>query len=527
MYSAKEKDSRRPGYIVLGLLLAAITALAVLVRLPGLQREFWLDELGTAWVVRDGFGPLVERAWVANLSPAYFLVVRAFVDIFGYTEAAMRAPSILAGALLAPTVFFLARKMSGNLLLAAVASLLAAVDQTLIAFSLEVRPYALLQLVGALQVYAFLVLTDCPSPNAGRWRVAAALCFVVLTALGFYLHYTFLLILGPEALFTVLFVMTEKPLRMRRLGEFIGWLTLSGMLCLPAVGHLGYLLSGRGTLGTSPVAVTPEIAFTRFRTIPYVLLPLIVAWIVQWVSDRRGIAAFPNPAAEKSRRYSVFAVLWFLLPSAFVWCVAETGILKINLHRYVVVSEIAPLLIAVTLCPLFSSRAARAGFVLLMLAWVPGTYLAAEIRGTLPDYRQAPTWKAAVSFVNRECADARPVFVRPGLVEEHWLGDRRDAPLQQFLLCPVNSLYPITSASQGRTIEPVHCLAVPPSQTDKVIQQGGFVFVGQLGSEETVLEAGRKAVRKLGQEPSQAKIIVRSFDRAVVLSVFLPHPHKP
>ena len=38
--------------------LAILTVLAFWVRWGGARRDFWLDELTTAWVVRDGFAAI-------------------------------------------------------------------------------------------------------------------------------------------------------------------------------------------------------------------------------------------------------------------------------------------------------------------------------------------------------------------------------------------------------------------------------------------------------------------------------------
>ena len=88
------------------------TMLAFAVRWQGINREFWTDEYCTAWVVRDGFAPVFERAWVNNLSPAYFLIVRCSAELFGYTEAGLRLPSLLAGVLLIPVVYALCRRLA-------------------------------------------------------------------------------------------------------------------------------------------------------------------------------------------------------------------------------------------------------------------------------------------------------------------------------------------------------------------------------------------------------------------------------
>ncbi len=61
MLSAGPENAAHRRTVLVALLITAISLLALVVRLRGVYREFWLDELVTAWVVRDGFGPLFQR----------------------------------------------------------------------------------------------------------------------------------------------------------------------------------------------------------------------------------------------------------------------------------------------------------------------------------------------------------------------------------------------------------------------------------------------------------------------------------
>ena len=64
--------------------LAILCALAGWVRFRCMKGELWIDELATAWVVRDSVADVFERSWVNNLSALYFLIVRCSTYLFGY-----------------------------------------------------------------------------------------------------------------------------------------------------------------------------------------------------------------------------------------------------------------------------------------------------------------------------------------------------------------------------------------------------------------------------------------------------------
>ena len=48
-----------------------ITVVAAVIRWFGIHRSLWVDELGTSWVVRDGFSEIFPRSVLNNLSPLY------------------------------------------------------------------------------------------------------------------------------------------------------------------------------------------------------------------------------------------------------------------------------------------------------------------------------------------------------------------------------------------------------------------------------------------------------------------------
>lgn len=458
--------------------------------MPGLQREFWLDEYATAWVVEAGFAPNFERAWMNNLPPTFFLIARVSVELFGYSEAGLRIPSIAAGVLLVPVLYFLARRMSVSRPLAAIASLFAAIDPSLIEISLEARPYAIVQLVAARQVYAFLEIVDRDAPS-GAGRAVPTATFALLTTLCVYLHYLAALILLPEGLYCLYLLATQdRREAMRRIGATLAGLGLVAIVCLPLVGHLRHLIAARADLG-SFVGTRPFwYALGRFRILYYLYLPLPVAMLAQFAPRRR---EKPEPApcdssslfsifAARPGCYVIFCLLWLFSPNLFVMASTHSDLARLDVPRYVSVAAVAPLLITITTCTLLTTRIAKVAMVAMVFAALHFSgerCLVNELNGTLPAYDVKPIWKnyrTVPSLVKRECHERLPLLVQAPLAESQWLPLRSDPFFKSYLMCMVNTLYVLEPQYAAQILEPVHALDFEMHR-QAIARARGFYFV--------------------------------------------------
>ena len=185
--------------------LAALTTLALLVRWVALtHRELWLDEAYTVLVARaDGWIELLRMVAADNYPPLYFLGMRVWVAAFGFGEAAMRWPSVLAGVALVPLVWALVRETGRDLAGASgeapgagarlAAAALAGLSPVLVHYSLEARPYTLLW---ALAVGVVIVLHRVVRRGSDPGKERALVLASLLTAVALGVHY-FAALLAP------------------------------------------------------------------------------------------------------------------------------------------------------------------------------------------------------------------------------------------------------------------------------------------------------------------------------------------
>src|SRR5690606_23635943 len=93
---------RRRAVIVVSLLML----IALLLRLKGLgATDIWLDEANSWNVARLPGGAMLDNLRSSPLGPLYFVLLKLWMLLFGDSEAALRAPSLIASVLVIPVAY--------------------------------------------------------------------------------------------------------------------------------------------------------------------------------------------------------------------------------------------------------------------------------------------------------------------------------------------------------------------------------------------------------------------------------------
>tara|TARA_B100000424_G_scaffold133945_1_gene101656 strand:+ start:50 stop:1444 length:1395 start_codon:yes stop_codon:yes gene_type:complete len=124
--------------------------------------DFWLDEMQSFWIADPelSWNETVQRHKYDYHNPILFnLILKYFLDIFSYNPEIARYLPLLFGSLfliiIGPITFQI--KKDNTFLLT---TLLACLSIYIIKYSQEVRPYSLLLLTSALNIYFFLILIN-------------------------------------------------------------------------------------------------------------------------------------------------------------------------------------------------------------------------------------------------------------------------------------------------------------------------------------------------------------------------------
>ncbi len=171
---------------------AALFLLALGVNLIRLgSKSIAHDEAGSvhfAGLSLSALGTMVTRS-DPNMSLYYFLL-NAWVRLFGESEAAVRFPSALFGALAVPVVYCLGCRLFGRAA-GGVAALLLALNAFMVEYAQTARAYSLLVLLTTLSSLFFVREIERPS-NRNR------LGYVIASALAVYAHYFAVWVLAAQ-----------------------------------------------------------------------------------------------------------------------------------------------------------------------------------------------------------------------------------------------------------------------------------------------------------------------------------------
>ncbi len=186
--------ARRKSLFVLAL---GIILGATLIRWWGLSaKSLWFDEAYSLYVASKPVTAIPSLLQVYDTHPPlYYLLLHAWMVVFGSTEAAVRSLSALAGVLGVLATFVLGRRVCGSMA-GILAAAIVAFSPFHVASSQEARMYSLLTAVGAA---SFLLLWLALAGRPARYWVG----YVIVTVLALYTHHFAALLVLAQAVYVV------------------------------------------------------------------------------------------------------------------------------------------------------------------------------------------------------------------------------------------------------------------------------------------------------------------------------------
>jgi len=240
--------------------VAALTILAAVLRVPGLNAGFWFDELNT--VIYSVRPPLLQVATAFPgdyTHPFYGVMAQGTVAAFGEHPWSVRLPAVLFGIATIPVLYLLTSAVSTRLE-GVLASLLMTVSYHHVWFSQNARGYTVLSFVVVLST--LLCLSMLRQPRRGP-----AIAYAVAMALGTYTHLTMAFTAVAQAcVWTAVIARTprgrERDAQTRTaLLALGGAAALSIILYLPMAGQVREFFSG--THQRNSGVATPTWAVTE------------------------------------------------------------------------------------------------------------------------------------------------------------------------------------------------------------------------------------------------------------------------
>lgn len=208
------------------LLLAALLAIATALRLYGLGRGLWLDEVLTlVRYARPPFGEILTTFDSQNQHTLYSLLAHACLRLFGESAWALRLPAALFGAATVWALFALARQVADTREALLSAALLT-VSYQHVWFSQNARGYSGLLFWTVLSSHAFL-------RGLRQSRRDVWLGYAITASLGLYTHLTMVfVVLGQLAAYLVWMLSRRRPSAPAAWVPFTDGFVLAGLLTL-------------------------------------------------------------------------------------------------------------------------------------------------------------------------------------------------------------------------------------------------------------------------------------------------------
>lgn len=191
--------------LLLGALVAMVISLFV-----GLHQSVWFDEAYSIMLAKRPIGELLHLTSLDTHPPFYYLLLKGWAGIFGWSELALRSLSVLAFGGSVILAGLVTRRMFG--VRAALVSLPFVVFAPfLIRYGFEIRMYALASLIGIAATY--VLIRALGATKRAQWLWFAG--YSLLVALGVYTLYYMALLWMAHLAWVVWLTVREKKSLLR------------------------------------------------------------------------------------------------------------------------------------------------------------------------------------------------------------------------------------------------------------------------------------------------------------------------
>src|SRR5918995_42271 len=310
--AAAGRSTSTPAWLV-PLAIGAVVAVGVVARF--VQRSpLWLDEALSVNIASLPLGDMFEALRHDGHPPFYYLVLHAWMSVFGEGDGAVRALSGIFAVAALPLTWIAGRRIAGPSG-ARWALAVAALSPYLIRYATETRMYSMVML---LVLAGYLVLTDAlDEPRPARLAALTLISGVLLLS-----HYWSFYLLGAVGLMLA-FRWWRSPLQRAATGRVLLAVAGGGVLFLPLLRGVLLPVSNTGPpRGLAALVLALFLALALFaarsggreitldvRTVPIVRRELIVIGLVLAIGC---VAGFATNATYQSRYAAVFVPLLLL-----------------------------------------------------------------------------------------------------------------------------------------------------------------------------------------------------------------------
>jgi mannosyltransferase len=194
--------------LYLFILLSVVFAVLAVEIINLTKVSLWHDESFSALLIKYNFGEMMDRIKLDVHPPLYYIILRGWSYIFGYSLFSLRAFGVFFGALAIFAFHFFTKKAFDSKGLALFSSILYALSYFSIQYAMEARMYALGTFLLLMAGWFFLKALETRKWN---WW----LLYALFAAAGIYTHYFAALWLAAQGFYFLYFFWKENKFSLR------------------------------------------------------------------------------------------------------------------------------------------------------------------------------------------------------------------------------------------------------------------------------------------------------------------------
>jgi mannosyltransferase len=391
--------------IILGVLATMGISLAI-----GLNQSVWFDEAYSITLAKQDTSQLLHLASVDTHPPFYYLLLKAWASLFGWSEFALRSLSVLATAGAVTIGVLLVKKLFG--VRAALITLPFVVFAPfLLRYGFEIRMYALASLIGIAATYVLVTALQTKHQQK-QWKLYGL--YAVLVALGVYtLYYTVLLWLAHLVWLIWMARKNKQPVvKSPWFSAFIGSIVLF-LPWLPT--FVSQVNNGALAPISQPLTIENLMGIISFVFVyqPSWQLSALTSLLVLFVIVTLTIFTYKawRTASEKQRSYLMLLAMYVLVPVTVLTLVSL--IRPMYVERYLAHVVIAGSLFAGVVVAIVTMKNSSKKLLFLgsglLLAMLVGTIHLAQIGNYNFQRLQKPAINEATQAIG-DCNEAKTIF---------------------------------------------------------------------------------------------------------------------
>jgi hypothetical protein len=407
-----------------------------LLKLP-LCESLWLDETVSWWVQSESWPKTWQYANSFQRPPLYFLVLKAWISLFGFSEIAMRSLSLGCTAISLSILWLIAKRWFGRDT-AWISCLLFLFSDEMLTLSMGARPYAMAIMFALAMVGSLLCWL---STRSTRWLVFSS----IYATATWYTHFFYI---GLVVLALPFFVMQLRRITKKQWHSLLMAVLVTCVACIPGV--ITFVKLSNQVANLSFVS-TPTPVGLAFGLLPKPFLALICCLILLACIGGLGLGlriVVDNPSTKTAIKASILTAV---VPVLVFGLASTLGSHSLFVSRYFAWNQFGLFLLIAAVCASLAPGNAKKypilGLVFFVIVRCSTRSIAIEDwRGVL---QGSPNEKNV------------PILLFSGLIESKIPSWRINDPARRYLQAPAAYYGLGSESSHAESI-----ISIPPDPSD-------------------------------------------------------------